>query len=259
MREARLRFDMAMNPAKYLRGGSFPDEAKIASAHVALAVAHYSLIKRYMGGLRKLIGAWHLWRTLVHDHKALKLGLDTPEQVETVARHLSKSPFPWHVWAAYEMLEEALEQDEMQHHTRALMLITIGELEEKFGFPKLEVAKRFIHVVHLRDAVLEESDQLMAKRQWVRIASACGFWFWDHQRELQTEKDPEGAPEIMSVMFAEWMLPEALEMAMEVSQDQVLKIQEECRKRGLGFTNPKSVQTSILSRRVDVLYRRSQK
>lgn len=237
MREARLRFDMVMNPGKYFRGGSFPNEAKKASAHVELASAHYSLVKRYRKPWLLHVAAWHMWRAVVHARKAEHLGLVNFDQVDVVSTILFQAPW-WlggSFGKAYRLVDIALTcvkptgWPEMVPHTRALLEIGCGKMDlavgRRVGANTMDRAERhFRQAISLREEILNEPDQLMAKRQWCRVASAAGFFLWDN---FGGEVGLEGLQ----------LVTEAAELAREVSPDQFAKIMQECRKRGV---QPKS-------------------
>ncbi|MBX4189043.1 hypothetical protein KW785_00425 [Candidatus Parcubacteria bacterium] len=245
MNEARRQFEAQAHETTLVgraTAWSYP-----ASAHVALASTHYSLVKRYMSPKWKVpLAVWHTRRAVVHAKAAISMGGLNFDQVDVVTKILSKAPS----WlggdrkAAQDLLLGAIgyvpvaePQDEMLAHTRALLLITLGEIEEKMGATKLNVAKRYLEAMFQRKLVFGESDKLMAMRQWVRIAAACGFWFYDHRAELEVENEAAGGSRLLVSGFIVALLPEAYALAEELAEDQAEKIRAECQKRGLDPDN----------------------
>src|SRR3989344_4429412 len=176
MQEARKRFhEMASK-------GS-------VAAHVALASVHYSLVKRYMVWWRRPIAVWHMWRAVCHSNKAGEearffryMTLDQIDVVTTIWRGAS----PWlggGVRKAKKGVTFALGPDHpearaIKPHTRALLLISLGEIEWQSG-AKDDSRGRYFLASSLVPAVLqEEFDD--RERQAARILSAVGFFYLDN-------------------------------------------------------------------------------
>jgi hypothetical protein len=229
MREAHGRFEESVEFVP----DEFAQPQKPASAHVALASAHYSLVKRYRKPWLLPIAAWHLWWAAVHARKAERIGLVNFDQVDVVSTILFQAPW-WlggSFGKAYRLVDIALTcvkpagWPEMIPHTRALLEISCGKMDlavgRRVGANTLDRAERHIReAISLRGEILNEPDQLMAQRQWCRVASAAGLFLWDN---FSGEIGLEGLE----------LVAEAAELAREVSSDQFVKIMQECSKRGV--------------------------
>ncbi|MBX4200318.1 hypothetical protein KW790_02560 [Candidatus Parcubacteria bacterium] len=228
MKEARVAFKLK----KY----SDP-----VGAHVKLASVHYSLVKRYMSPWWKLpLAVWHLRRAVVHAWVAYHLGLNNFDQIDVVSRTFFKAPeyLGGDINLAHVIVTDALfrtplnePMDEIPYHTRALLLVTQAEIEEEIGeLPLVGIASLYMDAIALRPKILKEKDEPMAMRQWIRVATSTGLWFFDHIDAIRGEKnyifdDPENV--------AYDYLIEAYNLAEPLSTDQALKILTESQKRGI--------------------------
>lgn len=200
----------------------------LSDAYVALASVHYSLVKRYISSSRqKPLALWHMWCAARNARKACvttSIKGFSPEQFDVLARIRAKAPSwlggnPFH---AMSMLNTALfhvnwRADEMKPHTRALMLITLGELEFLAG-NRISALNHHAEARKLIPAIeTEDSDD--RDRQLVRVMTSVGFFYYDHAG--QSER-----------YWSEQLLRRAIELAHTVSRDQELKILAEWRKRG---------------------------
>lgn len=216
MEEARRRFRM----------DKWQD---LTGAHVALASAHYSLVKRYLGSWwQRPLAAWHMWRAVLHAKKAHVLSGRTREGMlkanlaDVVTRIYTVAPS----WlggdprTAERLLEFTLdsrypEADFMKPHARALMLITLGDLKWRQGstvaWEHYDKARELIPAIEAEDSPDRE-------KQLVRVMSAVGFFYYDHGHEELREEGEE-------------LINEAANLAGRHSADQFLKIGSEWAKR----------------------------
>ncbi|MEK7112355.1 MAG: hypothetical protein AAB875_03425, partial [Patescibacteria group bacterium] len=122
MREARRRFS-SLSP----------------QSQVALASAHYSLVKRYWSWWQWPLALWHMWRAWANANMAVTLVDDpvrlTSDQIDVVTTIWIKSPgFLRDLRRAEHLLTFALiEKPAMKPHTNALMLITLRDILWKRG------------------------------------------------------------------------------------------------------------------------------
>jgi hypothetical protein len=226
MREARRRFGVLKHDAEF-ENTPYP--------HVALASDHYALVKRYTAPApvwKRHLAVWHMRRAVVHAKAAIfvashpyELSVDQLDVIQTILR---KAP-GWlggNVKLAKKIIELALSPsrldiEEMQPHTRALLLIGLGECELKMGKPMLDVAKHYDEALRFENDIFSEPDTLMAQRQWVRILFAAGIFYLDNCSNNDLK------------MKGSYCLKRARALAKQVSQDQLEKIEHECAKRGL--------------------------
>lgn len=184
-------------------------------ALITLASVHYSLAKRYWNGLWKLVGAWHLWRACINiaNVDVTKMSLD---QIDVCSTVWSKAP-RWlggDQGRAFTAIRFALElhpdTESMKPHTRALLHITLGNIEmqdptkhQGHAAVQYRAAEAMVHLI-------EEEKQL------VRVLAAIGFFYFDTGGDHMT-----------------WYsyLVEALSLAQKVSRDQEEKIRNGLRKR----------------------------
>ncbi len=217
MREGRERFreSVALSPI---------------AAHVALASVHYSLIKRYMNSWwQKPLAFWHLWRAAWNINTAFRFadgginafGID---QIDVATRVLAKTPS----WlggdrvCASSLLNSALflnspAGDRMKPHTRALMLITLGDIEWEAGgqeqaWAHYTAARRLL-------SAIEEEDVPDRERQLIRVLAAIGLFYYDHSP-------------LSERYWARKLVTRAIDLAHQVSKDQERKIIAEWHKRG---------------------------
>lgn len=219
MREARGRF--RANSKKDLPG-----------AYVSLASVHYSLVKRYATWWKSPFALWHLWRAAWNIDVAFEVGgrngdmtKFSPDQVDVISTILAKVPS----WlggdrvCATSLLNSALYLNhpwgsrEMKPHTRALMLITLGEIEWQVG--SKEQARKHYDEARYLAPVIEVEVSADRERQLVRVLSAVGFFYYDHGGQQYRYQ-------------AKTLLEQALDLARSVSKDQEEKIIAEWRKRG---------------------------
>jgi hypothetical protein len=170
------------------------------SAYVSLASTHYSLVKRYLSPApiwMRPLAVWHMWRAAVHAKSADKLTLNTPEQIDVVSRILMKAPrfLGGNLKRAHKLVTSALDyvpvsepQDEILPHTRALMLCTLGELEFALGGDFSEASQHMIDALKLADEMMKESDELQAKRQFIRVQKSVGLFFADNGETAQIRR-----------------------------------------------------------------------
>ena len=131
MAEARKRFRAGVNQDP-------------PGAYIALASAHYSLIKRYMDWWLRPLALWHMWQAVWNVNGAFTTFRDvsasfSADEVDVITTILAKTPS----WlggdrvCAISLLNSALyldpNRDTMKPHTRALMLMTLAEIEVDFG------------------------------------------------------------------------------------------------------------------------------
>lgn len=207
MQEARKRFRV-------------DSRRNLLNAHVAFASVHYSLVKRYMAWWKKPVAAWHMWRASEHAHAAYNAaGADTfaamtIDQIDVVTRIWSKSISRWPLQLAAEGIVFALayhpERDGMKPHTRALMLITLGEIE--YGSGNLEDSRRRIREAeNLIRLVMKESSE-DREQQLVRVLFGIGAFYREHH---------SGKTEFL---WSQDYIEQALDLADRVSTDQAAKI-----------------------------------
>jgi len=217
MKEARKRF----------RDGTRHEDN--IPARTALASVHWSLIKRYHGWQHTL-AVWHMLCAVWHVRRALRLGsLSSYGQVSVVGSILSKSPrwFGGDIYLASRLIQRTLtssrsvanEMAEMEPHDEALLEVLLGEI-----FPKKNESHRargcFERAVALRQKIMEERDSLLARRQWIRVALACGVYF-SAQNSLPDQH------------LGRRLLEDALYFARFLSKDQLPRVRDECTKHGI--------------------------
>ncbi|OHB10864.1 MAG: hypothetical protein A3H60_01915 [Candidatus Zambryskibacteria bacterium RIFCSPLOWO2_02_FULL_44_12b] len=212
MAEARKRFRAGVNQDP-------------PGAYIALASAHYSLIKRYMDWWLRPLALWHMWQAVWNVNGAFTTFRDvsasfSADEVDVITTILAKTPS----WlggdrvCAISLLNSALyldpNRDTMKPHTRALMLVTLGGIEWQVGCQE-DAWKHYAEARALVPAI-EAEDLPDRDRQLVRVLSAVGFFYYDHssQRDLAWE-----------------LLTQALDLSTLVSKDQAKKIIAECDKR----------------------------
>lgn len=191
MREARVRFRRDLQVEKS-PGAHLVLLEQTPESHVALASTHYSLVKRYLAPApiwMRPLAVWHMRRAVVHVKKADRLGFDNYDQVDVAATILTKAPW-WlggDINRALYLVEDALfnmepldEMPEMLPHTRSFLEIRMAEILMRKGRTPRQVARWYRSAYEREGEINSESDADMAWRQWVRIASDCGFFFYDH-------------------------------------------------------------------------------
>ncbi len=214
MRDARVRFEHA----------SLDD---LSDAYVSLASVHYSLVKRYLVWWKKPLAVWHMWRALQNVRSAYAQGSVkgfSPTQFDIAARIITKAP-NWlggNAAVAVSMLNTALfltdwQPGEMKPHTRALMFITLGEIEGRGGATR-QAELRYAEARKLIPAIeIEDSED--REKQLVRVMTSIGLFYYDHILEDK--------------YWSKKLLGRALNLAIQVSKDQEEKIRAELWKRGL--------------------------
>lgn len=205
-----------------------------AAAHVALASAHYSLVKRYLSKWwQKPLTVWHMLRAVRHANHAYDLARDfnhlSIESIDVVTTIWRRAP----VWLggdinkAQEGVRDGLSpyhpgSDAIKPHTRALLYITLAEIQWQMG-NELEARGNYDQASNLISAI-ETENCPDREQQMVRVLSAIGFFKLDHGRESWERWSGGGN------------LRYALQLASRVSKDQEQKILAECRKRNLQLT-----------------------
>jgi hypothetical protein len=214
MREARRRFAESVE----FIPSEFEQPPKPASAHVALASAHYSLVKRYMKPRWKLpLAVWHLWRAAIHARMADKLGLQSYDQTDVVSTILVKAPrlLGGNLRRGEEIIMYALtsvsttpEQEVMKPHTRVFLLIRLGEIDMKQSG---DVRNATIYYKRAQQYVEDITDE----QQECRVLRSIGVFYIEHG---------DGFDEWQEGRF---LLRNALKIARGVSQDQLEVIKAE--------------------------------
>jgi hypothetical protein len=241
MKEARQRFsadqEVEKNPGKYVIVME-----PTTSAHVGLASTHYSLVKRYLAPeplWKRFLALWHMWRAAVHANKADQLGLKNADQVDVVSAILSKTP-QWlggNVVRAKLLIYKALASEfgKLNPHTRALLILSLAGIEHKEGMAldSYWVRARYEEARNLKEEILSEPDNLMAKRQWIRIASTIGFYYLDLASYLESGPNEHGFNVDALHYKGSDLILEALQLARKYSDDQVNKITAGLRTRDL--------------------------
>lgn len=210
---------MVVYPTRHFRGGGLPSKERIASAHVALASTHYSLVKRYKRADPRAI--WHAWRAVEHARSTYKIWFSNYDQMDVVSTILSKVPrfLRGHAGLAYRVVELALVNakpegwEPMKPHTRAFLLIRRAEIETKLGKQAFMVE---IYYDQARKLIPDITDE----RQKCRILSAVGFF----------QFDSFGANRGWELIAA------AIGIAHRVSKDQYEKILAEAGKRRMDIS-----------------------
>ncbi len=227
MKEARMRFSRSFEHNGY--NFSYP-----TGAYVELASTHYSLVKRYISPApiwKRYLALWHMRKAVIHVRQAEMSGLSDYNQIDVVSTILRKAP-RWlggSPMRALQLIEKALgysdqapnESAEMFPHTRALLLVGLGECELIIGLQLTRAACRFDDALALENKIFAESDKEMAQRQWVRILFAVGIFFFDNPITRETKAKSVHC------------LTRARVLAKQSSFDQYKKISQECAKRGL--------------------------
>jgi len=211
---------------KWFRTNAIED---LPSAYIALASAHYSLVKRYVNRWwKKPLAVWHVWRAAWNVNIALavaggntsRFGVD---QIDVITTILAKAP-SWlggDCVCALSLLNSALylnvpAGDTMKPHTRALMLITLGDLEWNVG--NSELARRHYDEARKLISAIEIEGSPDRELQLIRVLKKVGFFYFDDSYESDR-------------YFGEKLLTRALELAREFSKDQTEEILAEWKKR----------------------------
>lgn len=200
------------------------------AAHVALASVHYSLVKRYMEAWwQKPLAVWHLRRAVRHaefaGNRARLFSWMTIDQIDVVTTIWRKAPF----WLGGDMrlarrgVQSALSSfhtgaNSVKPHTRALLLISRGEIERLAG--DMVAAQEDYDAAFALVPAIEGEDSPDREYQLVRVLSAVGFFEYDHGSDS-------------GKYWAKKKITCALDLAHRTSRDQEEKILTECRKRGL--------------------------
>lgn len=218
MKEARRRFRVCEDDSEF---------AGSAQNHVGLASVHWSLVKRY-NGWKMPLAVWHILRATAHARTALKRGGLDFNQVDVVTSILGKAPR----WlggdprGARTLICETLAyvpvaepQDEMLPHTRALLHVSLANIENRMG--KINSAMwNTERALQLRNAIEREEPRRHAQQQLCRVLAACGFFYWDLGGHSNEDRGRA-------------LLQDAAWHAKTVSRDQFHKIRRECKKRGI--------------------------
>jgi|SRR3989344_2333103 len=202
-------------------------------AHIAFASVHYSMIKRYREHWWQLpLAFWHLLQAVSFADYAIdgeeSYGEGDPvtaDQLDVLTTIWSKSP-AWmnrrryaELALGYALSSDHPEANSMKSHTRALMLIRLGEIE--YGFGNLEGSRGRIrqaeNLVHLIKN--EPSDD--REQQLVRVLFGIGAFYREHH---------SGKTEFL---WAQDYIEQALDLADKVSKDQAAKIRAWRRKLGV--------------------------
>ena len=215
MREARKNFRIA-------RG------QKGAVAYTSLASAHYSLAGRYKEHFWQYpMAAWHMFAAASHAIYAANIIEQvtirySSNEADVISRILARVP----AWLggdklhAKRILYHFLDTPtaDILPHTKALMFITLGEIEWKQG--SKTAARDSYRQAKSLVTEIEREDSEDRKKQLVRVVSAIGFFEYDHGPTLGR-------------YFAKKVIKRTLDLARQVSKDQERKILAECRKRGI--------------------------
>lgn len=199
-------------------------------AHVTLASDHYSIVKRYMKWWQLPLGLWHLWCAARNVNVAFNIatgrfGFFSTNQIDVMATIWRK--VPWWAGGNRNYAESAIvfalgpqhrEAASMKPHTRALLLISLGEIQWQGG-QKWDARGNYSRALKLVPEIMRESSD-DREQQAVRVLSAVGFFHYYYGSTLYWE---DGGV----------LLRQALNLARRVSKDQEEKILAECRKRGL--------------------------
>jgi hypothetical protein len=216
-----------------------------AGASTAYASTRYSLAKRYLAPAPLWLRPLAVWNMLVAIYHARRVsdGLmpRTFDQVDVVSRILSKAP-SWLggdkqtakalIVNVFNYIPVNEPQDEMLPHTRALMLVTLGEIELALGkkLDDYEPFKAYEAAKALKSSILAESDKQLAERQWCRVIAACGFYWVDLATYLDRVK--KGRADTSHLHRTGWLdVHEALGIAQRTSADQCAKIVVEMHRR----------------------------
>jgi hypothetical protein len=218
----------------------------LPGAYVALASDHYSLIKRYNDSWwKKPLAVWHAWRAAANATAVITLRFVSQwssDQVDVVSRILAKVPpqLGGDRIVALSLLNTVLYlkvDPAMKPHTRALMLCTLADIlpctSPEEAVKRVEIYRE---AIAFRDQILAEPDKLMARRQWVRIASSVGFRFIDFGDEEAAGKHSDiifSSPGCDLVKDALYYARWPQESGEDTSDDQRRAILEELQKRGL--------------------------
>ncbi len=199
------------------------------AARVAIASAHHSLVKRYVGvWWQKPLAFWHMFHAIRHVYGVLHFERDvklSADQIDVVTSILVKTP-SWLLGdtvCASSLLYSALflnsqEGNTMKPHSRALMLCTLGEIEYKLG--DVDAAWRRFNGARELIPAIQDEDSSDRERQLVRVLANVGFFFWDHGGGLIK-------------IDGRHLIEQSLQLAYRVSMDQWHKTKAECRRRGI--------------------------
>src|SRR3989344_2801668 len=153
------------------------------AAHVALASAHHSLVKRYRTLLGWPLALWHISRAVLNVNRAAayrhrSFGRPfTTDEVDVVARVWARAP-SWlggNAVRAKWLIGDALTRPgPVKPHTHALLLLTLGDIEYRLknadkAWACYRVAEEYVLAIEL-----EESED--RERQLVRVLSTLGFF-----------------------------------------------------------------------------------
>jgi hypothetical protein len=111
----------------------------------------------------------------------------------------------------------------MKAHTRALMLVTLGEVEyalghEAYAWDQFNAAEQLL-------GVIEDN------RQQVRVMAQIGFFRWDNADAFSNTLQLHGEIKEDAVQ----LIHRAYTLAFYCSEDQTLKIESECKKREIAL------------------------
>lgn len=203
-------------------------DANPSAAHVEVASVHYSLAKRYMSWWQLPLVLWHLRQAVANVVNAMVLDDNplerlTPEQIDVVTTIFAKVPR----WLggdrvlATSMIMDVLYIDTLAHqmkpHTRALMLITLAELEWALGDMRntknhYDEARRLIPIIQTEDS--DDRDY-----QLIRVLRKIGFFYYEYgDVKVQSE--------------GHQMISQARCLANDLSKDQMGKIEADAVRCG---------------------------
>lgn len=221
-------------------------KGRSADAHMVQVSPYYSAIKRNL-----LRAPWRLLQATLHAVTTLEIDMKQGrtlesrhvEELNVLAAPLSLWPrwFPGLLSTAHGLIKAALNENHpdnisgvVKPHDTGLNLVLLGRIERKLGKKLDDIREFYDWAYRLRQPILAETEQKIAKRQWCRIAQDVGFFYLDLCEE--TEKY---APEALYHKGC-WLVQEALQLAREkdedgekLSRDQEKKILSELEVRDL--------------------------
>lgn len=209
----------------------FQEKMKIdrVSACSSLASAHYSLIKRYSETwFKKPVALWHFLLAVSSALRAVSESTEkrplTANEADVVTRILSKTP-SWLAFGsdvAVPIINEVLYQRSDQKtspHTRALLLLTMAEMQRKRG--QYFEAVRLANLALQLQGAIQEEDSYDREYQLIRVWSEIGFLFYDCREKFA----PVGG---------RGLIRRALVLSRELGvRDQEEKIESELKRRGI--------------------------
>ena len=206
----------------------FRTEENLPSAYVSLASVHYSLVKRYRTWWQRPLAAWHLYRAAWNVSVAFSImGCQfkgfTTDQLDVISRIWTIAP--WWFGGNRRRAERAIQyalflhrdREMMKPHTRALLLISLGEIEWRFGNKALAMG----HYYEARTLIpaIESEDFSDHEHQLIRVLKCLGFVYCDRGDSQMRVNGKE-------------LLTRALSLAFNLQVwDQLGEIEAGCRRR----------------------------